>query len=214
MKQILLTNENAGEVLTDVEEVIRNGGIAIVPTDTVYGIIGDARNESVIKKVFSVKKRPEEKAFPVFIGSISDARRWAYISDQKASFLEHVWPGQITVIFQKKGRLPSALIGGKETLGIRVPDSAFLLKLLSFFDFPLLQTSANISSWPAARTPEEVLRYFDAAADDIDLFVSAGAFSGTPSTVIDFTSDHPILLRSGLVTKAELARLVELWHRE
>ncbi|OGZ96220.1 MAG: threonylcarbamoyl-AMP synthase [Candidatus Sungbacteria bacterium RIFCSPHIGHO2_01_FULL_50_25] len=210
MKQIALTSENAGDVFADVEEAIRRGGIAIIPTDTVYGIIADAKNESAIKKVFAVKKRPDEKAFPVFIGSARDARRWAYISDQKAEFLDHVWPGQITVIFQKKGYLPSVLTGGKETLGIRVPDSAFLLKLLSFFDFPLLQTSANISSEPAACTPEEVLRYFDAAADDIDLFVSAGALSGTPSTVIDFTSDHPILLRSGLVTKSELDRFLGL----
>lgn len=210
MKHAVLTNENAGEILVDLEEIIRTGGVAIVPTDTVYGIVADARNESAIKKVFALKKRPDEKAFPVFIGSIQDARRWAYISDQKAAFLEHVWPGQITVVFQKKGYLPPVLTGGKETLGIRMPDSAFILKLLSFFDFPILQTSANISSKPAARTPDEVLNYFGEAEKSIDMFVSGGALPGTPSTVIDFTSDHPILLRSGLIAKSELDRILGL----
>ena len=61
MKRIVLTNENAGEVLADVEEVIRWGGIAILPTDTVYGIVGDAHSTRAIEKAFSVKKRPEEK---------------------------------------------------------------------------------------------------------------------------------------------------------
>ncbi len=209
MKIVQLSDKNAGEVLADVEEVIRNGGIAIVPTDTVYGIVGDARNESAIEKVFSIKNRPEEKAFPVFIGSVRDARRWAYISDTKAAFLEKVWPGAMTVIFQKKGYLPPILTNNKNTLGLRMPDSAFALKLLSFFDFPILQTSANISSSPPAKTLDEVLSYFQ-NEDSIDYVVDGGELPGSPSTVIDFTSDHPIVLRSGIVTKEELDRLLGL----
>ena len=210
MKRILLTSENAGEVLADVEEVIRRGGIVIVSTDSVYGIVGDARSVHAIEKAFSIKQRPEEKAFPVFIGSIPDARRWAYVSDQKAAFLEHVWPGAITVVFQKKGELPALLSGGKDTLGLRMPDHPFLLRLLSFFDFPLFQTSANISSQEPARTPEDVLRYFGEDNSTIDLFIDAGPLIGNSSTVIDFTHDHPIILRSGRVSKAELDRLLGL----
>lgn len=210
MKRILLTNENAGEVLGDVEKVIRQGGVVILPTDTVYGIVGDARSVRAIQKAFFVKQRSEEKAFPVFIGSIPDARSWAYISDQKAAFLEHVWPGAITVVFQKKGELPRLLTGGKDTLGLRMPDHPFLLRLLSFFDFPLFQTSANISSQEPARTPEDVVRYFGTDASVIDLFIDAGPLVGNPSTVIEFTTDHPIILRSGRVSKAELDRLLGL----
>lgn len=210
MKRILLTNENAGEVLDDVEEVIRQGGILILPTDTVYGIVGDARSERAIQKAFFVKRRPEEKAFPVFIGSIPDARRWAYISDQKAAFLEHVWPGAITVVFQKKGEFPRLLTGGKDTLGLRMPDHPFLLRLLSFFDFPLFQTSANVSFEEPARTPEEVMRYFGAHDSVIDLFIDAGALVGNPSTVIEFTTDHPIILRSGRISKDELDQFLGL----
>lgn len=210
MKRILLTNENAGEVLGNAEEVIRRGGILILPTDTVYGIVGSAKSERAIEKAFFVKRRPEEKAFPVFIGSIPDARRWAYISDQKAAFLEHVWPGAITVVFQKKGELPALLTGGKDTLGLRMPDHPLLLRLLSFFDFPLFQTSANVSSQEPARTPEDVARSFGANESAIDLFIDAGPLVGNPSTVIDYTTDHPIILRSGRVSKAELDRLLGL----
>lgn len=210
MRRIVLTNENAGDVLSDVEEVIRRGGIVILPTDTVYGIVGDARSVRAIEKTFFVKQRPEEKAFPVFIGSIPDARRWAYISDQKAAFLEHVWPGAITVVFQKKGELPALLTGGRDTLGLRMPDHPFLLRLLSFFDFPLFQTSANVSSQEPARTPEDVVRSFGANESAIDLFIDAGPLVGNPSTVIDFTTDHPVILRSGLISKAELDQLLGL----
>lgn len=210
MKRILLTNENAGEVLIDIEEVICQGGIVILPTDTVYGIVGDARSEHAIKKAFSVKQRPEEKAFPVFIGSISDARRWAYVSDQKAAFLEHVWPGAITVVFQKKGELPALLTGGKDTLGLRMPDHPFLLRLFSFFDFPIFQTSANVSFEEPARTPEDIVRSFGANDSAIDLFIDAGPLVGNPSTVIDYTGEHPIILRSGRISKVELDRLLGL----
>lgn len=209
MKIYTLDDQNAGDILAGVEAHIRDGGIAIIPTDTVYGIVGDARDEKTIETVFRIKRRPEEKAFPVFIGSIKDARRWAYIADAKAEFLEHVWPGQVTVIFQKKEALPPILTGGKETIGMRIPDSPFLARLLSFFDFPILQTSANISNEPPAKTRDEVLHYFrDEPA--IGICVDGGDLPGVPSTVIDFTSDHPLLVRSGLVTKIQLDRLLGL----
>ncbi|KKW18815.1 MAG: hypothetical protein UY78_C0021G0002 [Parcubacteria group bacterium GW2011_GWA1_53_13] len=210
MKVISLTHENAHDALSEAEAAIRSGEILILPTDTVYGIAGSAKDERAIKKAFSIKKRPEEKAFPVFVESIPAARRIANISDVKARFLESVWPGPVTVVFDKKEILPAVLTGMKNTIGIRIPDYPFLAKLLSFFDFPLFQTSANISSLPPARTKQDVFEYFGEANPKIALFVDAGNLSGAPSTVIDYTSDHPIILRSGHISKAELDRLLGL----
>ncbi len=210
MKILALTHENAHEVLGEAESLIRAQEILILPTDTVYGIVGSAKSERAIKKTFSVKNRPEEKAFPVFVESIPAARRIAHISDVKARFLESVWPGPVTVVFEKKEILPVILTGMKNTIGIRIPDHPFLARILSLLDFPLFQTSANISSLPPAKTKEDVLRYFSKSNQDIALFVDAGELSGAPSTVIDYTGEHPIILRSGLISKDELDRLLGL----
>ena len=210
MKIISFTHENAHEVLSEVESLIRAGKILILTTDTVYGIVGDARSVHAIEKAFFVKRRPEEKAFPVFVESIPAARRIAHISDVKARFLESVWPGPVTIVFEKKEILLAILTGMKNTIGIRIPDHPFLARILSLLDFPLFQTSANISSLPPAKTKENVLGYFEESNQDIALFVAAGELSGAPSTVIDYPGEHPIILRSGLILKAELDRLLGL----
>lgn len=187
---------------------MRSGGIVIMPTDTVYGILGDATNPETIKKIFSIKNRPEEKAFPVFVKDIAAARRYAYVSDFKARFLERVWPGPVTVVFQHKEKLPKNLTGGKDTIGLRITDHTFLRDLLERFKTPLAQTSANISSRPPAKNMKEINAYFRDAKIRPDLVIDGGNSEGKQSTVIDFTGSEPIILRTGPVSRADLDALL------
>ncbi len=235
------------KVLSQTERILRSGGIVISPTDTVYGILGDATNAEAIKKMFALKQRPQEKAFPIFVKDIATARKYAYISDAKAKFLEKAWlapleisrpkaaaaaptGGRIsngaralTVVFQHKEKLPKILVGGLGTIGIRIPDHEFLLKLLARLDFPLAQTSANVSGKPPAKTTKEIKIYFNDSCGRIrvagvkgggalfacpDLLIDGGEINGKPSTVIDFTGKEPIVLRAGLLSKSELDRLL------
>ena len=197
------------KILSQTERILRSGGIVVIPTDTVYGIIGDATKAEVIKKIFAVKKRPQEKVFPIFIKNVSEARKLAYVADAKAKFLERIWPGPLTVIFQHKERLPKVLTGGKDTVGMRIPGNPFLLELLSRLDFPLVQTSANVSEKPAAKNTKEVEGYFGEAKEKPDLVVDSGELKGKSSTVIDYTSKEPMILRTGVVTREELDRILE-----
>ena len=207
MEIISLEKENVDkEVIVKTEEVLRSGKIAIVPTDTEYGIVGDARNQIAIEKMFAIKKRPQEKVFPVFVKSISEARKYAYISDAKARFLASIWPGPITVVFQHKEKLPLILTGWLNNLGLRVPKHLFLLELLSRLEMPLAQTSANISEKPPAKNIEDIKDYFENSDVQPDLVIDGGELSGRASTVIDFTGNEPIVLRTGLVSKEELDR--------
>lgn len=196
-------------ILIDMEQVLRAGGTVVAPTDTVYGILGDATNEEAIQKIFAIKQRPQEKVFPIFVKDIATARRYAYISDAKARFLEKVWPGAVIMVFHHKGKLPSVLTGGLDTLGVRIPDHPFLQQLLGKFDTPLVQTSANITSKPTAQNIEEIKSYFADQAVQPDLVVDAGEIVGQSSTVIDFTCNEPIILRSGLISKSDLDALVK-----
>jgi L-threonylcarbamoyladenylate synthase len=171
----------------------------------VYGIFCNAQDPKAIKKVFAIKERSDAKALPIFVKDIAVARHFAYIADAKAKFLDSVWPGKVTVIFHHKEKLPPVLTGGKDTIGMRIPDHPFFLDLLSRLDFPLAQTSANISGKPPARNAEEIKSYFEGKTPSPDLVIDAGELSSVSSAVVDFTSNEPIIMRSGMITKKDLS---------
>lgn len=209
MEILNLLSSGEEQVIEQCEKALREGKIVVAPTDTVYGILGRADQADVIRRVFALKKRPQEKVLPIFVKNIAEARRLAYISDAKAEFLKKIWPGPVTVIFQHKEKLPAALTPGKDTLGIRIPNSLFLLRLLERLEFPLLQTSANISASPAAKKVSEVQNYFEKSELQPDLIVDGGEIIGKQSTIVDFTGKNPIVLRTGTVTREELGRILE-----
>ena len=209
MKTIQLKEETLTETLSQAERVLRSGGIIVGPTDTVYGIFCDATNEAAIKKIFELKQRPQEKALPIFVKDIATARRYAYIPDAKAKFLEKLWPGAVTVVFKHKEKLPKVLTGGLDTVGFRIPGHPFLLELLSRLDFPLAQTSANISGGNPARNFDEIKSCDFTRRRRTNMIIGGGELTGRASTVVDFTGKEPLILRSGFVTKEELDCLLQ-----
>lgn len=209
MTVVKLQQVSYGKILSQAERILRLGGIVIGPTDTVYGILGDATKAEVIKKIFAIKKRPGEKALPIFVKDIAAARRYAYISDAKAKFLEKVWPGPMTVVFQHKEKLPRILTGGKDTIGIRIPVHTLIQELLARLDFPLVQTSANFYSFPPAKSMSEVKQYFGKLKIKPDLLINGGEINGKHSTVIDFIRKEPIILRTGVISRTELDQLLD-----
>lgn len=208
--EIISFNEgNREELLPRIEEVLRAGGVVAGPTDTAYGLFGNAADEQAVRKLFAIKNRPEEKAFPIFVKDVPVARKLAYISDAKARFLESVWPGQITVIFHHKEKLPEALTGGLDTIGIRIPAHSIMQEVLMRLDFPLAQTSANISGQPPAKTVQEIRDYFEGRPDQPDLIIDGGEVTGAASTIIDLTKNEPYVLRTGLMSREELEMLLQ-----
>lgn len=188
--------------------VVRAGGVVVAPTDTVYGLVCDAANAAAVEKMFAIKNRPREKSFPVFVRDIAAARRYAYISDAKTGMLEKIWPGAVTAIFHHKEKLPPVLTGGHDTIGIRIPDHPFIAALLVKIDTPLAQTSANISDAPPARTAAEVAAFFERRDTKPDLVIDGGEVSGVASMVVDCTGTSPLILRSGMVSKDDIDRLL------
>jgi L-threonylcarbamoyladenylate synthase len=204
VKVLKLRKETFTEVLKEARDVLKKGGIIIAPTDTVYGILGNAEDEDTIRKAFELKQRPHEKALPIFVSGLPMARKFSYIPDARIQFLERVWPGAVTGIFRHKGMLPSLLTGGSETLGIRIPNHPFILSLLQEITFPLLQTSANISAKLPAKDLDEIKGYFSHSIPQPDLVIDGGTLEGKSSTVIDFSGTKPVILRIGSVTREDL----------
>ena len=206
---VIKFEDDTEQIIPLVKDVIVRGGVMIGPTDTVYGIFGRADEEEVIKRMLDLKKSPEEKAFPIFVKDIKMARWYACISDAKARLLQILWPGPITAIFYHKEKLPPMLTGNSDSIGIRMPDHPLLIGLLAELMVPMAQTSANISEEPPARNAEEVFAYVESKQDKLDLFIDGGEVSGESSVVIDLRTSTPQILRTGLMSKDELDRLMQ-----
>lgn len=206
MGHIALFSLDHRDALRRVLSIIQKGGTVVVPTDTVYGIIADARDERAMEKIFRMKARSYEKPLSLFVGSVERAREYAVVPERAGVFLERVWPGAVTVVLRIKDK--GLRIKG-DTIGMRAPAHTFLLELLRQFGFPLAQTSANISGKPAARSFADTLRYFDIPGDQPDVAVDGGAMPGVASTVVDLTGGLPRILREGAVSGERIMRLWE-----
>lgn len=211
MRVVQWNEENKEEILAAAERIIKQGGVVVGPSDTVYGMYADATNPEAIGKIFQIKKRASEKALPIFVKDISDARQFAYIDDRKARFLEKVWPGPVTAVFHHKEKLPEILTGGQNTIGIRISNHPFLSGLLARRGSPLAQTSANFSGSEPIHSLAEIPAEWRKNRK-VGLFVDGGELAGEQSIAVDFTRDEPMVLRSGAMQKRELDALLEWWR--
>jgi len=207
--EIINLQEHQEKALEKSESVIKSGGLVVVPTDTVYGIIGDATQAKTVGRLYALKARPKKKAFPIFVRDIAMARWFAYISDAKARFLESVWPGAVTVVFHHKEKLPQQLTAGNNSIAIRIPNHPFVLALLDRVNVPLMQSSANLSGMPPATRVQEIVAYFEKEKNKPNPIIDGGELSGSPSTIIDLTHNDPRIIRGDPMDKNTFETLLE-----
>lgn len=195
MEILLLTSENFKSVLETTSKIIKEGGIVIAPTDTVYGMVADATNESAITKLFKIKNRPAGKSLPIFVQSIEMAKNWAIISPEQQLYLENNWPGKVTTILKRKD--DTKIFGVEpETIALRIPNFSFINSLLELVQAPLAGTSANISGKPSSTKIDEILQQFADAKILPDLVINAGNLEESQSSsIIDLTQPEHTILR-------------------
>lgn len=181
--------------ITEVLEILEQGGIIVYPTETLYGIGVKYDNKKALKKVFEIKKRPLEKSFPLIV----DLKHLELITDFippiAMKLIERYWPGPLTIVLPARKNL-SRRIKKNGKVAVRMPGESFALKLIKSSPFPITATSANISSYPAADCIDTVLKYFK---EGIDLIIDGGKLPGMPSTIVDITVDPPKILRQGII---------------
>ena len=185
-------------------DLLRSGGLAALPTETVYALAANALDSQDVLKLFAAKGRPETKPISLFVPDIDAADRFCHVTD-RARALSTLWPGPLTVILKRRPCVPDAITAGGEGVGIRVPDDEAVLSLLRLLDFPLTGTSANLSGEAPAMSGAEALEIFDGR---IDAVMDGAAPGGVPSTVVDLTGDVPRLLRPGAVSRETLEDLL------
>jgi len=184
------------EIIQKAVEIIKKGGVAVFPTDTVYGLLADARNEKAVAKIFKIKRRPKTKPLAIFIKDIKMARKYAFINARQGKFLEKNWPGKLTVILKSKNNLSEGVGAENKTIGIRIPDYKLINLLFEKINFPVAQTSANISGNEATTKIKEVLEQFEKKKIVPDSIIDAGDLRrNRPSKIIDLTKGTPLTIR-------------------
>ena len=198
--------------INQAADIIKNGGLIAYPTETVYGLGADPHKDEVVKKIFTAKGRAEDKGIILLIRGVDDLSTLVRaVSPTAKMLIETFWPGPLTLVFRANRDLSPALLGGRDTIALRHSSSPIASRLLSALGGPLTSTSANRSTEPPARSASEVQ---NALGEHLDLILDGGPSDSTlPSTLVDVSTDHAILLREGAVSAQKLRSHIHLYKK-
>ena len=185
--------------------VVKNGGVVVYPTDTIYGIGCDPYNDLAVKRIFILKGRNEKKPLPILTYSMQDAERIVSLGRTGRTLAEMYWPGALTIVAPIiDRRISPRIMAGSPSLGVRVPANNCVLMLLSHCIY-LVGTSANLSGERVLKSAQEVL---DSQLDGYDALLDGGTVEkGIESTIVS-VEGKPKILREGAIKSREILHLV------
>lgn len=184
---------------SDIINTLKDGKLVIMPTDTIYGIIGDATNEDVINKVYEVKERPHDKPLLILVSNLSMLHELVTeIPKETEKIIKKFWPGPLTILFKKSSKVSDTLTANSSLVAIRMPNDKRLLNIMNHLNRPLISTSANISSHDAITNPNQLE---EKMKEKIDLIVDEGTVNNEASTLITIVNGKIEILREGSLTE-------------
>ena len=190
--------------LNKIKEILDNDGVIIFPTDTVYGIACNCFSEKAIKKIFDIKKRPENKPINVLSKNLDKIKLVSKNINEKEKFLiDKYMPGALTIILDKNEKVSDILTAGLDTIGVRIPKNNISLRILENVSYPLATTSANISGDSAGIKITYFLKEFDGLVDAI---IDGGETDlKVASTIVRVESDNKLkIIREGTLKIKEM----------
>ena len=198
----LYANNPNPRVLQDIAQVIRDGGVVIYPTDSVYAIGCDALNQRAVEKIYQYRKEEAKQShLSIICRDISQAGEYVRISKEQFKLMHRNLPGPFTFILEAGLKLPK-VFRSRKTVGIRIPDNAILHALLEELDGPILTTSLKL---PVEDDDADAVSYMtdpflieEAFQNQADVLIDGGYGEDQPSTVVDLTGDEVTILRQGV----------------
>ena len=192
--------------LKEPAKIIKDGGIVVFPTETVYGIGVNGLNKNALKKLYEVKQRPLNKPISLLVNSIEMINQLTKnITKLEYALMKEFFPGPLTIILQKKDIVPDILTANSDTVGIRMPSNKIALKLIEYAGVPIATPSANLSGKPTGTNFKDIIKDFDGKADYfIDGKISKTGFA---STIIKVTDGIPNILRQGPITEEQIKKM-------
>lgn len=200
MEYIKLNREKIDSKARTVVEVIKNGGIAIIPTDTVYGISADVLNEKAVEKIYKIKKRKTSNPCSILVSNIDMIKKVVKrISPEEEKVINKFFPGAITLILEKNNIIPDIVTSGLKTVGIRMPNDNFLLQVIELLGNPIVATSLNMAG---EKSKTQIENIPDQILNNVDCIVDNGITKiGVASTVVKLEEKEVKIIREGPITK-------------
>ena len=195
------------EILQEAGNIIKNGGLVAFPTETVYGLGGDALNRESSKKIYAAKGRPSDNPLIIHICNIEDLKPIVEeIPEDVFRLAEAFWPGPLTIIMKKSGLVPTETTGGLNTVAVRMPSHPVALKFIEYAGGYVAAPSANVSGRPS---PTKAKYVIEDMTGRIDMILDGdGIDIGLESTIVDMTGEIPEILRPGYITKDMLEKVL------
>ena len=194
--------------IEQASDLLSKNEVVAFPTETVYGLGGNAKSDEAVEKIFAAKGRPSDNPLIIHIAEGSQLEEFVEeIPDKALTLMNHFWPGPLTIIFNyKKGTLSGKATAGLQTVAVRMPDHPVAMAIIKKVGLPIAAPSANRSGRPSPTSALHVKEDLDGRIAGI---VDGGLTGvGVESTVLDCTSEIPVILRPGGVTKEQLQEVV------
>lgn len=185
-----------GKDIKKAKQLLEADELVAIPTETVYGLAGNALHSQAVLKIFKVKERPEFDPLIIHVPSLFAAERYVdHLPDVAVKLAQKFWPGPLTLLLKKKPIVPDIVTSGLDTVGLRCPDHALTRELLETLDFPLAAPSANPFGYVSPTTPQHVQ---DQLGEKIPYILDGGAARvGIESTIVGFEGKEPVVYRMG-----------------
>ena len=202
---ILIDSQNPdSNIIMKTSEILNSEELVVAPTETRYGLLGRANSTYSIEKLYKVKRRPQTMPTALFVNSIDEISNHAIMTPNAVKLANKFLPGPLTLVMKANCELPPPIIVDNK-IGIRYSSSPFIGMLLNEIDFPVTATSANLFQAGESSKISEIVSTF---GDEISLYVDAGELIGLVSTVVDVSTDYPVILREGAITEKEIIGLL------
>lgn len=195
--------------MEEAAKIIREGGVVIYPTETVYGIGCNPFDEKAVKRVIELKRR-EAKPHPLLASSLEDVLKVSSPSDDEMTLASILWPGPVTLVFERRPELPDLVVSNQPTVGVRIPAHLIALELIRLAGTPIVGTSANISG---GHPPASLGMVAEELRKGVDAVIDGGATRyREPSTVLRLVGDGLKIIREGAVKREELRKILSITH--
>lgn len=199
--------ENTNEELNKAAQLIKNGEVVVIPTETVYGLGANALDSEAVSKIFEAKGRPSDNPLIVHVSDFSEVEKLVEEIPEGAKLLANeFWPGPLTMILKKRDIIPDRVSAGLKTVGIRLPENEIARAFIKACGTPIAAPSANISGRPSPTTFEHVFEDMNGRVAGI--IRGGDAKVGVESTVIDMTAEIPTVLRPGGISIEQLSEVL------
>lgn len=201
------SKEINSDELKQVVQALNENKIVIFPTETVYGIGGNALNEQVVEKLYQAKKREARKPISVLVKNKIAIKDIAYVSDSEAKIIDAFMPGPLTLVLKKRDNISSVLTAGSDTVGVRIPKNKIALSILDRLNYPLATSSANISGMTNSAGFAKLITEFK---NDVAIFIKGDVSSDLQASTVAIVDNGKVnILREGKITLSDLQEVIK-----